>query len=187
MDKRSIRISIKEKLQKLSKEERLSQESTLYPLLFEMTEWKKADVTACTISVGNELNTYPIFIQAWKEGKKIAAPVVKGSTKELDFYIVNKMEDCREAGFGLIEPDPSKCEYVSPENIDLVITPGLAFDTEGFRIGYGGGFFDRFLQGLSVSTVSIVFQEQIIENIPREPFDVPVEHLLVGKRVEEKN
>ncbi|PTL40503.1 5-formyltetrahydrofolate cyclo-ligase [Alkalicoccus saliphilus] len=185
MDKRSIRITIKEKLQTLSKEERLSQESMLYSQLFEMPEWKKAEVAACTISVGNELNTYPIFIRAWKEGKKIAAPVVKGSKKELDFYIVNKMEDCREAGFGLIEPDPSKCEYVSPEHIDLVITPGLAFDKEGFRIGYGGGFFDRFLQGLPVSTVSLVFQEQLMENIPRESFDVPVNRLLIGKRAEE--
>ncbi|SDN41879.1 5-formyltetrahydrofolate cyclo-ligase [Alkalicoccus daliensis] len=154
------------------------QEQLLYKQLFEHEAWKHADVIAVTISVGDELDTYPIIQKAWKEGKTVAAPVVNKNTRQLDFYSFTDFSECRKASFGLIEPDPSKTGFCAADMLELIITPGLAFNKEGYRIGYGGGYYDKLLSRTSGYSISLCFDFQLVEHIPVETFDQPVNEIL---------
>jgi 5-formyltetrahydrofolate cyclo-ligase len=87
--------------------------------------------------------------------------------------------------YGIPEPIIERTEDFKAENIDLVIVPGIAFDEEGSRIGYGGGFYDRFIQllGHGVPLLSIAFELQVIPKIPSENHDLPVDKIITEKRV----
>jgi 5-formyltetrahydrofolate cyclo-ligase len=78
--------------------------------------------------------------------------------------------------FGMLEPDPA-CPVIDPGSLDLILVPGLAFDRRGFRLGLGGGFYDRFLPQVSAPTVGIVCSALIVETVPVEPHDQPVNYL----------
>ena len=76
-----------------------------------------------------------------------------------------------------------KQNLVEPNDIDLLIVPGIAFDSEGFRMGFGGGYYDRFLQSFKGNTVSLAFQEQIVSNLPKEDHDIPVEKIITDEGI----
>lgn len=186
LDKKQIRSLMKHKLAQLNKEERLGQEQFLHKALFALPEWKKADTIAVTISINNELNTHPIFEKAWEEGKTTVAPVVERNSKRLSFFKISSFNECRESSIGLLEPIPGKTPSVNEESLDLIITPGLAYNKDGYRIGYGGGFYDRLLKNVEVPTVSLCFDCQLLNDLPLEHYDIPVKILLSGTDSGEK-
>jgi 5-formyltetrahydrofolate cyclo-ligase len=87
--------------------------------------------------------------------------------------------------FGMAEPDPSLPE-IDPDIIQLALVPGLAFDRRGGRLGYGGGYFDRFLAGFSGVSVGVVFGALLLDEVPRGPFDVPMQWLATEEGVFER-
>jgi 5-formyltetrahydrofolate cyclo-ligase len=186
LDKKQIRSLMKHKLTQLNKEERLFQEQSLYKALFALPEWKKAETIAITISINNELNTYPIFEKAWEEGKTTVAPVVEGKPKRLSFYRISSFNECRETAIGLLEPIPESNTFVREELFDLIITPGLAYNMDGYRVGYGGGFYDRLLKNVETPSVSLCFNCQLLNELPVENYDIPVKILLSGTDSREK-
>ncbi|WP_281285219.1 5-formyltetrahydrofolate cyclo-ligase [Alkalicoccus halolimnae] len=181
-----MRSFMKHKLAQLNKEERLGQEQFLYKALFALPEWKKADTIAVTISINNELNTRPIFEKAWEEGKTTVAPVVGGNPKRLSFFKISSFNECRESSIGLLEPIPGEASSVNEESLDLIITPGLAYNKDGYRVGYGGGFYDRLLKNVETPSVSLCFDCQLLNDIPLENYDIPVKILLSGTDSREK-
>lgn len=163
----------------LGEEEKKLQEEKLYQKLFRHSKWKQAETIGITISVNRELNTYPVIYKAWEDNKKVAAPVVNYETKQLDFYYFGSFKECRSAAFGLIEPVSASDMFCPAEQLDLIITPGLAFDKEGYRIGYGGGFFDKLLERTDSYALSMSFDFQLMDGLPTESFDQPVHELLL--------
>ncbi len=85
--------------------------------------------------------------------------------------------------FGMLEPDPA-CARIAPRDIQLVLVPGLAFDRQGWRLGYGGGFYDRFLQGASGISVGVTYQALIWPMIPHQEHDIPMQYLATEGGIE---
>ena len=83
----------------------------------------------------------------------------------MDFRILDCFDQLESVYFGLLEPIESKTKKVEPKEIDLMIVPGLGFDKDGFRLGVGGGYYDRFLQNYNGNTLSLAFQEQMVTMI----------------------
>ncbi|MDQ0254410.1 5-formyltetrahydrofolate cyclo-ligase [Evansella vedderi] len=178
MNKQDLRDKVKERMATISLEQRNSKTREIHKQLFEKEEWKMGKLIGTTISTGNEIDTYTIIKQAWKEGKDIAVPKCIPKEKELTFYKISSFEDLEVSYFHLKEPIPERTVAVKPDDIDLLIVPGIVFDRGGYRIGYGGGYYDRFLQGRELKTCSLCFEFQLVDAVPKEKHDIPVKIII---------
>lgn len=128
----------------------------------------------CYINFNHEADTREIIKTAWKLGKKVAAPKVTG--KEMDFFYISSAADLKEGYCKIMEP-VTKEMADAPEA--LVIMPGAAFDKECQRIGYGGGFYDKYLERHPhYSRLALAFDLQITDHIPADTFDIKPEVII---------
>ena len=181
VSKKEIRQQIIERLNNLSAAQKKEQENSIYELLFGTEQWEKAEVVALTLSQKLELTTYPIIEKAWKEGKTVVVPRTK-KNREMDFVKYSSTTPMETSSFGLQEPLKT-LTAVPKSKIDLVIVPGLAYSEKGYRIGFGGGYYDRFLADYKGTTLSLVFKEQEIRLFPVETFDIPIDFLITAEKV----
>ena len=124
------------------------------------------------VSMDQEVHTHRLIEVALQDGKRVCVPrVVPGQYMDA-VPIKNPANDLQIGFFNVLEPIKA-LPPISPGEIDLVIVPGLMFDREGYRIGYGGGYYDKYLQHISADcmTVGLVFQRLVVDEIPREPHD----------------
>ena len=128
----------------------------------------ECDAIYCYVDYRHEVGTRTIIEHAWKLGKKIAVPKVNGD--EMDFYYIQSFEDLQEGFKGILEP--KQTHHADDENV-LLIMPGAAFDAKCNRIGYGKGYYDKYLQvHPNVKTIAIAFELQMVETIPVEAYDI---------------
>lgn len=135
------------------------------------SDWyRRASAVFLYLSYQSEADTGRILEQAWRQGKPVAAPRVEG--EKLVFYRICSEEDTKEGYRGIREP-VSGCSPLIPGREDLILVPGAAFDLRGYRMGYGGGFYDRFLAKTRSGCVRIgfAFEEQVWSKIPTEAHD----------------
>ena len=173
--KKILRREILERLKKISLEERKNKESILYKKLFENENFKKANSVAITIPFGTEINTFPIIEKMLAEGKLVCSPICEKETKEMTFYRLNSINNLVLGDYGIKTPQKIEENKVEKDKIDLIIVPGVAFDETNFRIGFGGGYYDRYLRNFKGNTIALAFKEQIIEKVPTNKYDLPVE------------
>ncbi|API90542.1 MULTISPECIES: 5-formyltetrahydrofolate cyclo-ligase [Virgibacillus] len=178
MTKEQLRKSTITILNQMDAAQRKKVEQQLHHQLVTSSIWKNADTIGITISKGFEWDTNKLIKQAWEQGKTVCAPKCVPATKTMDFYAFHTYDQLEVVYYRLLEPDPSKTVYIPPANIDLLVVPGIVFDQKGYRIGFGGGYYDRFLVGFPNFTVSILHSSQLIESIPKNVFDIPVQHLI---------
>ncbi|OJG66669.1 5-formyltetrahydrofolate cyclo-ligase [Enterococcus moraviensis] len=145
--------------------------------LFNDPIWQKAQTIAITKPLDFEFDTHILLEKGWQEGKQMLMPVAE-KQRQLTFHHVTPETRFKKTTFGVEEPVAS--QNVSMEMIDLLVVPGIVFTTGGFRIGFGGGFYDRFLQQYQGETCSLVFSEQIQESWQVESFDLPVKQLFIN-------
>ncbi|PPA71776.1 5-formyltetrahydrofolate cyclo-ligase [Jeotgalibacillus proteolyticus] len=165
------------KLNKLDRKQYKERSSIIHQTLYQTDNWKAATMIGITISRFPEVDTYEIIRKAWSEGKKVTAPRCIHKTREMHFHLIKSFNDVSPSYFDLLEPEPS-LERVEPGRIDLLFVPGLAFDSKGFRLGYGGGYFDRFLSYYNGNTISLCFTEQVLDAVPVEAHDLPVKRII---------
>ncbi|WP_066173423.1 5-formyltetrahydrofolate cyclo-ligase [Bacillus marinisedimentorum] len=181
--KEQLRKKAKEKLQQMDSAEKWNLEQGIYRNLFEQPEWEKADTIGVTISMPLELNTAPIIEKAWSEGKKVAVPKCLPEKKELQFRILTDFSELEVVYYGLKEPILERTERVHKNRIDLLIVPGLLFQQEGYRIGFGGGYYDRFLTDFAGRTASLAYSWQADSSFQAEDHDIPVDKVITENKV----
>lgn len=145
--------------------------------------YKKAKVIGIYKSILSEVDTSLLINDALKSEKTVALPRVMGN--DMIFYKINSTkEHLEKSEFGIEEPKANNENYIDVKSIDLIIVPGVCFDTEKNRVGFGKGFYDRFLRNHNISTIAICFDEQILkyEKIPTNSFDVQVEKVITEQR-----
>lgn len=180
MDKSAIRKSILNNLKNLSTEYVKNSEEIIYIKLFSNEIFNKSKCIALTIPFGTEINTYPIIEYLLKNNKIVCSPVCIKETREMIFYRFDKIDDLVEGYYGIKTPPEIKENIVDKNSIDLIIVPGVGFDKDNYRIGFGGGYYDRYLQDFNGSTISLALKEQIIEKVPTNQFDLPVQIVITN-------
>lgn len=140
--------------------------------------WKKAETIGITVAQGFEWDTKPIIEAGWKENKTVAVPKCEPKEKRLTFYTLEEYDQLEVVYYNLLEPKPDASLKLTKQKIDVLIVPGLLFDKQGYRIGFGGGFYDRFLTDFPNTTVSLLHSSQLMEDLPKEEFDIPVQYLI---------
>ncbi|WP_069366626.1 5-formyltetrahydrofolate cyclo-ligase [Salisediminibacterium beveridgei] len=181
--KKEIRNRVLQKLKQIPAEEKTFQESELSQKLFHSAVWKRAETVSLTLSLSHELNTAEIINQGLVEGKKLVIPRCQPANRTMTFYPFTDRSSLIRSSFGVLEPDPDVLTPVDPEEIDLIIVPGIAFTSSGQRIGHGGGYYDRFLaKHPDIETVSLVLQEQLVKEIPTEVHDINIKQIYQFKK-----
>ncbi len=175
----------------LSVEDRATWAKSILQQLFALPQWKDAPLVCSYMSIRGEIDTSPILHRALTEEKSVALPcTLSGADKgEMIFRVLSPHTPYTlEPGrFGIPEPSPSS-PVLSPKDLQgsLVLLPGLAFDLEGYRLGYGGGYYDRFLAkatalGVSFTTVALAYSPLVTAHLPHEAHDHPA-HIIIDER-----
>jgi 5-formyltetrahydrofolate cyclo-ligase len=133
------------------------------------------------LSFGSEINTDYIIEWLWKQKKEVLVPLCKPETREMDIFPIASFADLEPGYFGIREPKRGLRPPVTKEVIDLVVVPAVAFDRRGYRVGYGGGYYDRFLIGMDVPTIGLAFNCQIITAAPVDEYDQAVQGIVTEK------
>jgi 5-formyltetrahydrofolate cyclo-ligase len=147
----------------------------------ESPEFRRADTVLLFASFGSEVGTGDLLRAALAGEKQLALPRVNPQTRALELRQVGDLaQDLAPGTWGIPEPDPDRCPEVSPERVDFVLVPGVAFDRELRRVGYGGGYYDRLLADLptGASAIAICFGMQVVPEAPADDHDVRVPTLI---------
>lgn len=164
-------------LKKLSQhpKQKATKEAMIRQLLFASEAWKNAGTIGLVRSTKEEFNTAPLFLQGFAQKKSLVVPEVLPG-RQLAFHEVFESSAYELSTFGIEEPLVKR--PVNKDTIDLLLVPGVVFSPAGYRIGYGGGYYDRFLADFSGMTMSLVFQEQFSTAWEADDFDIPVQRIL---------
>ena len=175
--KSELRKQVLQEMKALSREQKQFIDQALTERLLQHPFYQEAKVIATYLSFPHEFQTQELIEQALKDGKKVLIP--KTYPKGRMDFVVYDSQQLVKTSFGLLEPQ-GNLEVVDASQIDLIHVPGLAFTTEGYRIGYGGGYYDRYLEHFSGHTLSTIYPCQIQDFIP-ENHDIPVQEVLIDE------
>ena len=176
MDKAALRRIIGQKKRAMSEVEIMDASRRLGELFAAATEYREAKTIYGYLPYNQEVRTVPILEQALQDGKRVAVPKIYG--EEMRFLYITDFEREVAPGYAGI-PEPIADGPVADDPTALVLMPGLAFDPAGHRIGYGGGFYDRFLaREPGHPTVALCYGFQMLPALPVEDFDIPVDRVL---------
>lgn len=175
MDKSALRREIREKKKAMSLPE-IEERSTRLGELFAQTEaYRQAKTVYGYMPYNQEVRTVPILERAIRDGKKVAVPKVYGDT--MKFIYLDDLTQVANSDMGI--PEPVADVPVADDKTALVLMPGLAFDEAGHRIGYGGGFYDKFLTAEpDHPTVALCYDFQMYAHLDTEEFDIPVDMVI---------
>jgi len=175
MDKTALRRYIREKKRTMAQEEIDFRSALLTRMLLNTELYRRANTVYGYLSYNQEVRTLPFLNQCLRDGKQVAVPKVMG--EEMKFI---RMEDLSQTAKGYAGiPEPTADGPFLSDPTALVLMPGLAFDPMGHRIGYGGGFYDRFLsQEPSHPTAALCYDFQLLPYLTTEVFDIPVDLVL---------
>jgi 5-formyltetrahydrofolate cyclo-ligase len=150
----------------LSSEERSIRDSIIRDKFFKSVNYKNAQTIFIYVSCKSEVDTHEIIKKALLDNKSICVPKVISLKEGMEAISIKSFNDLRTGKFGILEPVSSERKLESSK-IDMVVIPGLAFDWEGGRLGYGGGFYDRFLVGIKneIPKIGLAYSFQIIGEV----------------------
>ena len=175
MNKQELRQSIRAKKRAMTEAEIVSRSAQLAELFLSSEAYRSAKTIYGYLPYNQEVRTVPMLEQALKDGKRVAVPKCYGD--EMKFIFMEDLSQV-EKGYANI-PEPIADEPVADDETALVLMPGLAFDPQGHRIGYGGGFYDKFLaQEPGHPTLALCYEFQMLEHLETEEFDIPVDCVL---------
>lgn len=165
----------------LSSSRRTEAARALANKIVSLPEFKEARTLLVYDPFRSEIDINPIIKSAWNMGKAVAYPRCVREDHTIDWHLVWPMEELAPSPLGMCEPESDTCTLIeSPDEQCLALIPGVAFDDAGNRIGYGGGYYDRFLADFKGCTIGVCFEEQLCENIVPEELDRPVKLVICG-------
>ena len=175
MDKKELRRTIRERKRAMTEEEIVSRSEALGRLFAQSDAYKAAKTIYGYLPYNQEVRTVPMLEQALRDGKRVAVPKVYG--EEMKFLYLDDLTKVEKGYAGI--PEPIDDGPVADDETALVLMPGLAFDPQGHRIGYGGGFYDKFLAAEpNHPTLALCYEFQMLPELHTEEHDIPVDTVL---------
>jgi len=175
MDKKALRRAIRERKRAMTEEEILRRSARLGELFADTRAYREAKTVYGYLPYNQEVRTVPMLERALRDGKRVAVPKVYGDT--MKFIYLDDLSQVAKSDMGI--PEPIADGPVAEDRTALVLMPGLAFDKEGHRVGYGGGYYDKFLTAEpDHPTVALCYEFQMLPRLDTEEFDIPVDLVL---------
>ena len=175
MNKQELRSAIRARKRAMTMEEIETRSDALCQKFLESDAYRRASTLYGYLPYNQEVRTWPILERAIADGKRVAVPKVYGD--EMKFIYLEDLTQVEKGYSGI--PEPIADGPVAEDQTALVLMPGLAFDPQGHRIGYGGGFYDKFLsREPEHPTLALCYEFQMVEKLETEQFDIPVDEVI---------
>jgi 5-formyltetrahydrofolate cyclo-ligase len=174
--KHQIRQELREKRKALTPDLYAKKSKAIREKLENLPQFKDAKKVMAYVSTEEEVDTRDLIKDCFAKGQTVYIPKV--DRNELKIIAVKKWEVLEPGTFSILEPMMNSAEEANPEDLDLILVPGIAFDKRGHRLGHGHGFYDRTLKKTRAFKVGLAFDEQIVDEIPNEEHDVPVDLII---------
>lgn len=146
-------------------------------------QYRQSRMLLTYVSTAIEVDTRGIIRRALDDGKIVGVPRCVDGTRNMEFYRIRSLEELEPRTFGVLEPDPARCEKLTNFQNSLCLVPALCYDEGGYRLGYGKGYYDRFLSRYPGVMVGIAYRSCVRRRLPRGRFDRPVELLVTEQYV----
>ena len=173
--KSKLRKQVLQEMKAVPQKQKIAMDRALTERFLNHSFYQEAKVIATYLSFPHEFQTQELIEQALRDGKKVLIP--KTHPKGRMEFVVYDPQQLKKTSFGLLEPQ-GDLEVVDASQIDLIHVPGLAFTTDGYRIGYGGGYYDRYLENFAGHSLSTIYPCQVQE-FNSEDHDIPVQEVLI--------
>lgn len=181
--KRSIRQQCLEFRMGLPTDQKTTMDSVILKRALALQEYADADVLYTYVSKEAEADTKALISAALEAGKFVAVPRCEPKTLRMKFLEISSLSDLESGTYGVLEPIPQKCPPVRDSGKAFCIVPGLCFDFQGYRLGYGKGYYDRFLSEFSGFTVGLCYAGCVHSKLPHGFYDRPVDMLVTEKYI----
>ena len=181
-DIRPVKAALREKYRNIrtamTEEEKSSYDTAIATQVRRLWQYEKNDTLLVYVSTPIEVDTFRIIVQALEDGKKVAVPRCVDGTRNMEFYYIRSLDDLEPGSFGVLEPVPAKTTLMTNFTRGLCIVPAFSYDWSGFRLGYGKGYYDRFLSRFEGNIIGICYSSCVQRCLPHGRYDRPVELLV---------
>lgn len=183
--KKSIRDQIRTKRRALSKTAVRAESDRICAHVLALPELHEASSVLLYLPIQGEVDTWPLCHHCWASGLEVLLPRCRANEPGLmDFFIVTDSSQLGPGTYGITEPLPNKARLCPAPKPEILFIPAVAFDSQGYRLGFGGGYYDRFLASSECLglTIGLAYDFQILPNLPVEPWDFPVDIIITPTR-----
>lgn len=167
----------------LDPEIKQSLDTAIFKKLISLKQYRECSVLLTYVSTAIEVDTVKIILQGLSDGKTVAVPRCIAGKREMEFYVIKSLDDLERGTFGVLEPKVDVCERLEDSHNGFCIVPGLSFDCSGYRIGYGKGYYDRFLAEFDGYKVGLCYKYCVEWKFPHGFFDKKVDLLVTEKYI----
>lgn len=178
--KRKLRAKYRSYREHLDPAEKERMDDQIYDRIVSSSYYQNARTLLCFVSTEIEVNTHSLLMKALSDGKQVGVPKCLDRNGRMDFFQIRGMQDLSPAMFSLMEPS-AHAPRIRDYQGSVCILPAFAFDTGGYRIGYGKGYYDRFLQKYHGIKVGVCYNYCIAPELPHGRFDVPADYIVTPK------
>lgn len=140
--------------------------------------YKNARQLLCYMALSEEVNCDAIIQRALDDKKRVAVPYCTNEYGDMEFYYISSFGDLAVGSYNIREPIPNNCQKAVHFDESILLVPGVAFDKNGNRLGYGKGYYDRFLEKFTFNSVGLCYNTLVIDHINGDSHDVPVEYII---------
>lgn len=182
-EKALIRKEVLFRRDSLTEKLKIGKQIKIKETLLTLPEFKDARIILFYASFRSEVDTFDLIKYCFIKGKLIALPKVDREHDKLTLYEIKNMDEVLKGYCGIPEPAVSECRKKHISEIDLAIVPGVAFDEQCNRLGYGKGFYDKLLGGAKIKTIGLAYEEQIVKSIPSQRHDIKMNKIITDKRI----
>lgn len=183
LDKANLRKQIKSERLSISKEEKDKKNKAIFDALINTDIYKNAKSILTYISTPNEVDTYKFIEYALNNGKCIAAPISSYDDCTMKFVEISDTSKLVKSKYDIYEPVYDQSKVITDYKNCICIVPGLAFDISGNRLGYGKGFYDRFLRSFNQPTVGMCYDCFLWKQLGADNYDVPVDIIITENKI----
>lgn len=185
MIKKDLRKSMLQKREHLSLLEVQGKSHQINQQIIILSTYHSAKTILTYLPIKNEPETLPTIKNAWIQKKQVLIPVTQTNNKTLILSKLENLKELTKGYYGIPAPKPEYLRPVSSDAVDICFIPGLAFDRQGYRLGYGGGYFDRFLPQLRPDClkVALAYDFQVLDYIPKTKLDIPIDIIITESAI----
>ncbi|MFV0497974.1 MAG: 5-formyltetrahydrofolate cyclo-ligase [Candidatus Fimivivens sp.] len=176
--KNALRNRYKERRRVMTQNRKAVADHRIAVRIRSLPSFRRAKTVLVYVSMPIEVDTREIIAKALSDGKRVAVPRCVPGTREMEFYLIDSLEELSPSTFGVLEPLPDPARLLRDFSHSICVVPALACDRGGYRLGYGGGYYDRFLRDYPGEKVLILYKCCFVAHLWHGRFDVPVDRVV---------
>ena len=180
--KSAIRQQMKAKRLQMPEHQKLEYEKKIFINITSSEIYQSAQLLFTYVSTEREVDTRQIIMDALSAGKRVAVPRILPQTEQMEFCLIDGLQELTVGAMGILEPKQG-IQIATDFHNSICLVPALCFDKKGHRLGYGKGYYDRFLNEYSAKTVGLCFSSNLLDAVPQDEFDISVKIIVTEEQV----